>query len=157
MNHPRILNIQQWIEKAIRYCNIQERCVAETERKLRHWGCDETKIKEVLKQLIKYKHIDEQRYASSFARGKFRIKKWGRLKIMAALHQAKIPVKLIENALAQIDEDEYEQTLIDILTKKWKLTSGDPAARINKTASFAIGKGYEAPLVFEIIKTLNLE
>jgi regulatory protein len=157
MNHPRALNIQQWIAKAIRYCDTQERCGAEMERKLRQWGCDKEKTKDVLKQLIKNKHIDEQRYANSFAQGKFRMKKWGRLKIMAALHHANIPVNLIENALRQIDEDEYRQTLIDMLTKKWKLTSGHPGARFKKTATFAVGKGYEAPMVYEIIKTINID
>ena len=36
-------------------------------------------------ELIQFNFLNEERYARSFARGKFRIKKWGKLKIRMAL------------------------------------------------------------------------
>jgi regulatory protein len=150
-------NIQIWLEKANRYCDQQERCIVEVEKKLREWGCEPEKSKKIINQLVKDNIIDEQRFANSFARGKFRIKSWGRLKIMAGLYQHKISPAVINNALAEIDESEYHDTLVGILEKKWKLTNGEPNTRINKTASFAISKGYESTLVFEVLKTINKE
>jgi regulatory protein len=150
-------NIRLWHEKAHRYCDQQERCIIEVEKKLRDWGCDPAKSKKIINQLVKDNIIDEQRFANSFARGKFRIKNWGRLKIMAGLYQHKISPAIVNNAFAEIDELEYHNTLVDILEKKWKLTSGEPNTRINKTASFAISKGYESTLVFEVLKTINKE
>jgi regulatory protein len=150
-------NIQIWLEKAHRYCDQQERCIVEVEKKLREWGCEPEKSKKIINQLVKDNIIDEQRFANSFARGKFRIKSWGRLKIMAGLYQHKISPAIINNALAEIDESEYHDTLVGILEKKWKLTNGEPNTRINKTASFAISKGYESTLVFEVLKTINKE
>jgi regulatory protein len=150
-------NIQIWLEKANRYCDQQERCIVEVEKKLREWGCEPEKSKKIINQLVKDNIIDEQRFANSFARGKFRIKSWGRLKIMAGLYQHKISPAIINNALAEIDESEYHDTLVGILEKKWKLTNGEPNTRINKTASFAISKGYESTLVFEVLKTINKE
>lgn len=143
------------MDKARRYCDQQERCVAEAERKFRNLGWDSGKIKDIIDQLIKEKSIDEQRFANSLASGKFRIKNWGKLKIMAALLQLKIPSAIINNALASIDEEEYRNTLTGVLKKKWELTSGETSSRLNKTASFAIGKGYESTLVFEVLKTIN--
>lgn len=148
-------NIQLWHDKAYRYCDQQERCIVEVEKKLREWGCDAAKSKKIISQLVKDNIIDEQRFANSFARGKFRMKNWGRLKIMAGLYQHKISPAIINNALAEIDDSEYRNTLVDVLEKKWKLTNGELNTRINKTASFAISKGYESTLVFEVLKTIN--
>lgn len=144
-----------WLEKARRYCTQQERCAIEIQRKLKEWGCAPEKIPAVIKQLEKDKYFDEQRFANSFARGKFRIKGWGKLKIMAALFQLKVPQALINNALNDIDEQHYRQTLQEILEKKWKITKGETSTRLNKTASYAIGKGYESSLVFEILRSIN--
>jgi regulatory protein len=149
--------IQHWVEKARRYCDQQERCIVEVERKLRDWGCEQEKSKQIIKLLVKDKIIDEQRFANSFASGKFRIKSWGKSKIMAGLYQHKISPQMINEALAGIDDKEYRDTLIEVLTKKWKLTSGEPSTRTNKTASYAIGKGFESPLVFEVLKSINKE
>jgi regulatory protein len=149
--------IQNWIEKARRYCSQQERCILEVERKLRDWGCDQEKTKQIINLLVKDKFIDEQRFANSFASGKFRIKSWGKSKIVAGLYQHKISQQKINEALGVIDDDEYRSTLAEVLTKKWKLTSGEHNTRINKTAAYAIGKGFESPMVFEVLKSINKE
>ena len=44
-------------------------------------GVKEHIIKNILTDLILEKFIDEQRFSESFCRGKFRIKRWGKLKI----------------------------------------------------------------------------
>jgi len=148
-------NIPIWLEKARRYCSQQDRCVFEVQKKLRDWGCEADKMATIINQLEKENYIDEQRFADSFARGKFRMKAWGKLKIMAALIQFRIPQGIIIKALNTIDDKEYQDTLKDILEKKWRFTTGEPGSRINKTATYAIGKGYESSLVFEIINSLN--
>jgi len=113
------------------------------------------KIPAIIRKLEKENYLDEQRFANSFAQGKFRMKAWGKLKIMAALFQFNIPKLIIGKALDSIDEMEYRNTLKDVLIKKFRFTTGEPGSRINKTATHAIGKGYEQPLVFEMIKSIN--
>ena len=145
------------LNKAMRFCDIQDRSPLELEQKLAFWGCRPEWMNPILEELKAGSYLSEQRFAESFARGKFRIKGWGRMKIMAALFRQRIPSTMIHDALSQIDEEEYRETLIGIIVKKMKITSGDKRTRINKTATFAIGKGYESPLVFEVINELKID
>jgi len=143
------------LEKVRRFCDKQERCKVELEKKLYELGCDADTMVKVINIMTEENLLDEQRFANSYARGKFRIKKWGRLKIIASLYQLKIPQALINNALNEINEDDYHQTLTDLLGKKWLITAGETRVRMNKTAMFAIGKGYESSLVFDILTSIN--
>lgn len=148
-------DILYFAEKAKRFAAAQDRSKAEIEDKLKSWRCAPKWIIEIVQNLSIDGYIDEPRFAKNFARGKFRIKSWGRLKIIAALYQHRIPQAIISKALEEIDENEYQQTLLEILKKKWKITNGDPSTKTNKTAAFAISKGFESTMVFEILKSKN--
>lgn len=150
-------DFQLLLTKAKRYCDLQDRSIFELEKKLKTLNNHPKWISTIKEILINEGYIDEQRFADNFARGRFRIKNWGKMKITAALYQQQIALPLINHALQQIDDNEYRQILAELLRKKWKLTTGNSSTRINKTASYAIGKGYESPLVFEIIKSIHKE
>jgi regulatory protein len=80
--------------------------------------------------------------------------KWGKNKIIQGLKQKSISSKLIEIALSEIDEEEYKNALREILDKKKKLLKEENAyKRKAKIANYAIGKGFEAPLVFEMLNS----
>lgn len=143
------------LDQARRFCDKQERCISELKKRLLNMGCDADITAKVISTMIVQNHLNEQRFASSYARGKFRIKKWGRLKIIAALYQMRIPQELINNALDEINEDDYHHTLKDILEKKWRMTPGESNVRMKKTAMFAISKGYESSLVFDFLTSIN--
>lgn len=147
------LNINHFSEKAKRFCNFQDRSEMEVLSKLKFWNCKPEWIPEIINELKKERFLDEQRFANSFARGKFRMNSWGKLKIMAALLQRNISQDLINKALNEIDENDYRNTLANLLEKKWKTTTGEYNSKINKTASYAINKGYESGLVFEILRS----
>ncbi len=145
-------DIQYFTGKAKRFCDVQDRSREEVKIRLNAWACPTDWITAIINDLEKENYIDEQRFASSFARGKFRIKGWGKLKIMAALLQHRIPQAMIKKALEEIDEKEYRNTLADVLEKKWRITGGESHARLNKTAAYAVGKGFEADLVFQMLR-----
>ena len=56
-------------------------------RKLYELGADEEVAEEVIVYLIGENFINEERFAKAFAGGKFRIKKWGKIKIKQALKE----------------------------------------------------------------------
>lgn len=143
--------------RAERYCAVQDRSIFETLMKLKSLGCEPEWQNTIINELTNSGYIDEQRFANNFARGKFRIKSWGKLKITAALYQLRVPSAIINHALNQVDEVDYRNTLTDIIQKKLKITKGETNIRINKTAAYAIGKGFESTLVFEVLKTINLK
>ena len=154
-DYKKTEEFQQFTSRIMRYCDNQDRSPAEVFLTLKSWKCNPEWIQLITDEMQDLGFINETRFARSFARGKFRIKGWGKLKIMAALYQQKIPHAIINEALAEINEKDYLTTLADILEKKWKITGGETTTRINKTASYAIKKGYESTLVFEVIETIN--
>jgi len=96
--------------------------------------------------------LDEERFACSFVRGKFRYKKWGRHKIQMELKRKNISPYCIKKGMMEIDEEEYIATLNSLIQKKWEqLKRGKDYEKKQKIAQFVIRKGYESPLVWEQI------
>ncbi|MFZ4412738.1 MAG: regulatory protein RecX [Bacteroidales bacterium] len=139
--------------KAQHYCAYQERSQQEVRNKLYEWGLHSDDVENVIVDLISQNFINEERFAVLFAGGKFRIKKWGRLKIKNELKLHKISTYCIRIALESINAEDYIQTLKHIIDKKTALTKEkNKFKKISKIAAFAISKGYEPELVRELIK-----
>ena len=73
-------------KKIEHYCAYQERCHQEVIQKLRQMKMIPQAIDVIIGKLIQENYLNETRFAQSFARGKFRIKKWGRDKIIRELN-----------------------------------------------------------------------
>ena len=99
--------------------------------------------------------LDDARYATSFARGKFRIRKWGRGRIMRELKLRQISATLIQSALAELDPEEYFATLQDQAEKKWgKTKEKDPFKRRYLVGHYLMSKGFEQDLIREALSNL---
>jgi regulatory protein len=108
------------ILKLQNYCAYQERCHQEVKNKLYELGCNTDTVNDVMVKLIETGFLNEERFAKAFAGGKFRTKKWGRLKIIRELKSRKISDYCIKSGLREIDEDIYIQTMQDLILKKAK-------------------------------------
>lgn len=109
--------------------------------------------KKMITHLMDENFINERRFAESFSRGKFRNNRWGKLKIRRALLAKKIQSKDIEYGLAQIDEAAYEDLLIELMESKMnRLKQRNLLVKRKKVADYLIGKGFEAPLVWDLLK-----
>ena len=145
-------NYDEIVKKIELYCAAQDRCKFDVNQKLIKWGVDNISIKNIINNLIKEKFIDEIRYATSFARGKFRIKKWGRIKISNMLRSKNISENNITTGLSQIDIEEYTETLLRIIEKKSKLLKeNDPRIKKNKLFQYLKQKGFENNLIWDNI------
>ena len=103
-------------------------------------------------QLIEDNYLNEERFAKSFAIGKFRHKKWGKNKIIFELKKKQIPELIIQIGLAEIDQEEYLQTLKENKKKKAKeVKETNPRKRNYKIATYAINKGFHSGFVWDII------
>ena len=91
------------LDKARRYCAYQERCVFDLKNKLYEWKVRPDVSARIINTLEEENYLNEERFARVFAGGKFRIKKWGRNKIMAELRARKIPDLIIQIGLDEID------------------------------------------------------
>ncbi len=149
------LLFDEWLEKARRFCAYRDRCKKETADRLQQLGASKEVTRKILEILQKENFIDEQRFASAFVRGKFKHNHWGRVRLKQELSVRQISEKSIAEALIEIDEEDYQQALKSLASKKLKSLKGQPdfAAR-GKTAAYCIGKGYEADLVWKMINEL---
>ena len=144
------------IERLKKYCVLQDKCKWDASQKMQTWKLNKKTQQNILELLIKEKYIDEERYAKSFCRGKFKIKKWGKLKIISALKRKYISVENINIGIKEINKNEYLETLEDLYQKKKKSTRIINTHIKNKRiAEFLINKGYESNLVWNKIKKLS--
>ncbi len=140
-----------FIQKARNYCVYQERCVDDVTKKLSSWKLNEEAILDILFRLKKEGFIDEERYALSFAVGKLRNNKWGRNKIFYALNRKNIPELYIQIGLAEIEEEEYINTLKGILSAK-TVKAANEFEHQQKMVRYAVQKGFQAELVWKVLK-----
>lgn len=135
------------------YCVYQERCHKEIEQKLYDLRMIPQAKEKILLHLMEHNFLNEERFAKSFVRGKFSIKKWGRIKITNQLKFKNISAYNIKSALTEIDEEDYLKTLHQIAEKKLPLIKeSNSFKKRNKLATFLISKGFESSLVYETVK-----
>lgn len=138
------------------YCAYQERSHHEVKNKLFDYGLYSTQVDEIIAQLITEGFLNEERFAKAFAGGKFRIKKWGRKKIENELKFLGLSKRNIATGLKEIEDPYYRKTLKSLLKKKSEQsTEANLFKKRDKLARYAIGKGYEPELVWEMIKEVE--
>lgn len=139
--------------KAASFCAYQERTQNEVRDKLVKLGATIDEADELICQLIAENYLNEERFAQVYSGGKFRIKKWGRIKISQQLKTKGISQRNINTGLLEIEEEDYLKTLEELINKKSsELKESNTYIKNNKIALYVIRKGYEPDLVWNIIK-----
>lgn len=140
-------------ERIRAWCARQERAQQEVRDKLYGWGLHSEEVEALIADLISTNFLNEERFARAFASGKFRIKRWGRVKIIAALQQKRVSPPCIRAALKEIDPAAYNQTMLQLIERKAPLlrSLADFEQR-HKIAAYMAQKGYESELVWEAIE-----
>jgi regulatory protein len=150
------LTKEQALEKLKHYCGYQQRCHAEVRSKLYELGVRKADHDELIANLIEEDYLNEERFAIAFARGKFKMKQWGRVKIKYELKQKQVSEYCIRKALQQIDETEYLEVLEKLATEKYaSLKHEQYLVRKKKTMDYLMQKGFEPPLIMVAIKELT--
>lgn len=145
---------QQALLKAEQYCAYQERCQQEVRDKLYEWGLHSNEVEKIISELITSDFLNEERFAKAYASGKFRIKKWGRIKIKVELKKRKISEYCIKKAMQVINEDDYLKTIKELIVKKSKdIKEKKSHIKNYKLAKYIASKGFEQNLIFELLKS----
>lgn len=148
---------KQALLKIQHYCAYQDRCHQDVNKKLYDWGLNRDERDEIIVALIEENFLNEERFARSFARGKFRIKSWGKQKIRYELLSKGIGEKLIQIALTEISEEEYLVCLKKELKKKAdKINDRNKFSARQKLATYLFNRGFEPELVWDEIKKAAL-
>ena len=143
------VSFRQALKNAAVLCSKSEKCSADLIPGFRKSGLTNEEITTAIGYLKEEKFIDDKRYADHFVNDKFRLNKWGRVKIAYMLRQKHIDEHIIEDSLATIPEEDYEGTLRELLMSKAKSVKGvSTHERKGKLAVFAQGRGFESNLAY---------
>ncbi len=146
---------EEALKRLQRYCAYQERCHQEVRQKLAGWGLFGAYADEVTSELVLEDFLNEERFAQAYARGKFKIKGRGRLRIQRELNQRGISEYCIRKAMEEIDPKAYRQSLADQLEKRVnQLNTEDYWERRQKLKTYAYRQGFEPQLIAEVLEKL---
>ena len=134
------------------YCVYQDRCHKEVEQKMWEFHLIPEARELILLSLMKDNFLNEERFSKSYARGKFRIKSWGKQRIVRELKFRDISAYNIKTALKEIKETDYLETIYRITENRNEVIS-EPNIykRKKKLVDFLMRKGFENDLIFKVV------
>lgn len=151
-------SVDEATKKLEGYCAYQDRCHKEVIDKLRDMRMIPQAIDQILGHLIQENYLNEERFARSFARGKFNIKKWGKKRIVKELKHRDISKYNVQLALKEIDQQEYLNVFDELAKKRLaEIKDKELQKRRKKLADYLLYRGWESELVygkvFELLPT----
>ena len=155
MKPTRTYTVDEATRKLEHYCAYQERCHQEVTRKLRSMQMIPMAIDHIIGHLIQHNYLNEERFARSFARGKFRQKYWGRNRIERELKAREVSKYNIKAAMQELPQEEYTQHLYILAQKKLQqIRETHPMKKRKKLADYLLYRGWETHLVYDTVKDL---
>lgn len=146
------------MQKLRHYCAYQERCHKEVREKLYGYGLHRAEVEEAISVLIGEDYLNEERFATAFAGGHFRVKQWGKVKIGHELKLKGVSDYCIRKALKEIDEEDYFRTIRELARRKRRELEGkglrDHQLRY-KITQYMMQRGFESSLVQEVLRDLG--
>lgn len=139
-------------QKLVNYCVYQDRCHAEVEQKMRDFLLIEDARDEIVLYLLRENYLNEERFTRSYIRGKFYIKRWGKVKIKLNLKQKQISEKLISKCFDEIDMDDYDKTIVKIYEDYHEKQNGTEFQKRNKSIKYLLSRGFSYD---DIVKVLS--
>lgn len=149
-----MLSKEEGLKRLQRYCAYQERCHSEVRSKLLDLKIYGDLLEEIMSELIKHDFLNEQRFAESYVRGKFRIKKWGKQKIVQNLKRKKISDYCIKKGMQTIADNDYRNALSELIKKyrnKYANQGLSPMELHKKCINYCQRKGYEYAVIKEVL------
>ena len=144
------------LNRAMALCAGREYCSDDIRSKLGSWVIRSDDAGKIMEILVKEKFLDDRRYAEAFVKDKYRQNKWGRLKIASMLRMKNIPGDIINLALQAIDEDEYRQTVREIVMSHRKSVKAKNNYDLKgKLMRFGLSKGFESNLLYDLMNEID--
>lgn len=145
-NHEE--HVQQTYSKMAHLCSRSEQCSADIRRKILAYEIVDEIVDEIIEKLIEERYIDDERYVKAYVNDKFKINKWGKVKMRHYLKQKGLSDEVIQNGLDQINEEKYKTLLIKIMKAKAKSLKGkDKFQKMGQVIRFAQNRGFEPELI----------
>lgn len=155
MQSKKTYTVDEALKQMERYCSYQERCHKEVIQKLQRMHMIPAAIDHIVVKLMQDNFLNEERFAKAFVRGKFRIKKWGKQRLIRELKQRDIGNTLITMALQTISEQDYRDTFNALAERKAEnLREPNILKKKKKLADYLFYRGWESQLIYDKINEL---
>jgi regulatory protein len=152
----KYLSKEDALKKMEQYCAYQDRCHSEVRNKLLQLGIYGDDLEEIIVALIADNFLNEERFAKSYVRGKFRMKHWGKMRLYRELKFRKISDYCIKKAMEEIPEEDYYEILEQVLLKKKRLTREENPFKLKlKLTQYGMSRGFEMDVIREVLKNLE--
>lgn len=156
MQNQKTYTVAEARQKLEYYCAYQERCHNEVVEKLKAMSMIPQAIDQIVVHLIEHDFLNEERFACSFARGKHRIKFWGKIRIVNELKSRDISRYNIDKALQELNDDEYLANFHRIAEIQWgNIRETNLQKKRKKYCDFLLRKGFESHLVYEKVRDME--
>jgi regulatory protein len=141
-------SLQENLNTLSRFCAYQERCTQDVLQKMSDLGISQEQRQDLLKKLKQENFLDDQRFATAFVRGKFKLNQWGKMKIKAGLYQKGIPAEILNKALKEIDLEDYFQLAQSLAEKQLpKIKAKNDFEKKQKLHFFLSQRGFESEII----------
>ena len=151
-----VFTVKDALPKIEYFCAYQERCHDEVISKLRAMKMNSEEIDAIMVHLISDNFLNEERFACSFARGKHRIKHWGKIRITNELKGKNISQTIINRALKEISPEEYLETFCALAERQWEsILERNILKKRKKCSDYLLRRGFESNLVYDKVKELE--
>jgi len=154
MNLQRTYTVHEAQNVLENYCAYQERCHKEVQLKLKKMGMIPEAMDKIIVHLIEHNYLNEERFAKAFVRGKFRIKKWGKNRLVRELKFREVSKYSIESGLSEIEPEEYLEILDELVKKRIaQVKERNQYKKKRKVADYLLYRGWESHLIYEKLNT----
>lgn len=143
--------------KGIRYLGTRARSSYQLALHLRRQQFSEPHIAEAIARLKEEGYVDDREYASSYVRSRIGKQGKGRLRVAQELKGQGISSRIIEQTLAQLDEDEEVKAAYEAASKKMRSLHGEPAENSRKLLQFLMRRGYSGAICRKVMQMLEKE
>lgn len=155
MHDKLIYTVDEALIKLENYCVYRERCHKEVEQKLFEMRMIPEAKEKIILHLIEHDYLNEERFARAFTRGKFRIKKWGRHRLIRELKYKGVSKYNIDSALKEISEGDYLSTFHELAEKKFNsITESNKNKKKKKLIDYLLYRGWETNLIYDKVNQL---
>ncbi|NCP04713.1 MAG: RecX family transcriptional regulator [Flavobacteriales bacterium] len=150
MQTKKTYTLQEATKKLEHYCAYQERCHKEVAQKLKDMYMIPEAMDVIIVHLLQHNFLNEERFAKTFVSGKFKFKNWGKRRLTFELKQKDVSKVNINQALAEISDDEYVGVFNDLAEKKaHSITETNLLKKKKKFIDYFLYRGWESHLVYE--------
>ncbi|HKI90327.1 MAG TPA: regulatory protein RecX [Draconibacterium sp.] len=142
------ITVKETFAQLARLCSRSEQCSPDIRRKILAAGHSEEEADEIIEMLKKENFLNDERYVKAYVADKFRMNKWGKVKIRYYLKGKGLPDEIIQTGLEEIDDEKYKQALLKILKDKAKsVKKKNKYEKMGQVIRFAQSRGFEPEII----------